>query len=115
DTSRDAIESFGDRIITIFKANGGQNSACNAGFERSSGDVIIILDSDDVLLPSVAQQVTSVWKRGVAKVQYPLLYVDETLKPLGRCFPVYTEKNTPEIGGALYERNGGLSELADQR
>jgi glycosyltransferase involved in cell wall biosynthesis len=96
DDSRRVIESFGERVTAIFKANGGQPSAANAGFERSTGDVVIFLDADDVLLPSVAQQVASVWRHRVANVQYGLIYVDKALKPLGECFPVYTEKNTPE-------------------
>jgi glycosyltransferase involved in cell wall biosynthesis len=106
DDSRKVIESFGERIAAIFTPNGGQARATNAGFERCTGDVVIFLDSDDLLLPTVAQQVMSVWKRGVANVQYPLIYVDEALKPLGRCFPVYTEKNTPEWAARSMRETG---------
>jgi glycosyltransferase involved in cell wall biosynthesis len=106
DDSRNVISSFGDRITAIFKANGGQTSAANAGFGRSTGDAVIFLDADDMLLPSVAQQVISVWKRGIAKVQYGLIPVDERLKPLGRCSPIYTERNTPEWAARSMRETG---------
>jgi glycosyltransferase involved in cell wall biosynthesis len=96
DDSRDVIESFGGRVIPIFKANGGQSSACNVGFERSSGDVIIFLDSDDILFPSVAKTVIGAWNHSVTKVQYSLSIVDTMLTPLGACWPSYREDQTPE-------------------
>ena len=48
DNSREVISGFGNRIKTVFKSNGGQSSAFNAGFAESSGDVICFLDSDDI-------------------------------------------------------------------
>jgi glycosyltransferase involved in cell wall biosynthesis len=106
DDSRKVIESFGERIAAIFTANSGQARAMNVGFERSTGDVVIFLDADDLLLPTVAQQVMSVWHPGVAKVQYGLIYVDQALRPLGRCWPAYTEKNTPESILQLMRKTG---------
>lgn len=48
DDSRRVIDSYSDnRITRIYKENGGQASAFNAGFEASSGKVICLLDSDD--------------------------------------------------------------------
>src|SRR5262245_4061603 len=96
DNSRGVIESFGDRVVPIFKANGGQNSACNLGFERSSGEVIIFLDADDALFPSVAKMVMRAWNDSVAKVQYSLRIVDTTMTPLGGCWPTYPRQQTPE-------------------
>ena len=43
------IESYGDRVLTVLKANGGQASAFNAGFAAASGDWILYLDADDML------------------------------------------------------------------
>jgi glycosyltransferase involved in cell wall biosynthesis len=56
DNSREVISGFGNRIKTIFKSNGGQSSAFNAGFAESSGEVICFLDSDDVFLPNKVQR-----------------------------------------------------------
>ena len=48
DNSREVAESFSDcRIRCMFKENGGQASAFNAGYEASRGDIICFLDSDD--------------------------------------------------------------------
>ena len=49
DESRDVIESYGNRISSVFKPNGGQGSAFNAGFAASRGEVVIFLDADDAL------------------------------------------------------------------
>jgi glycosyltransferase involved in cell wall biosynthesis len=106
DDSRVVIEGFGDRVIPIFTANGGQARAANAGFERCSGDVVIFLDADDVLLPTVAQQVMAAWRPGIAKVQYSLIYVDQELQPLGRQWPVYTAKHTPEWATRSMQETG---------
>ena len=40
DNSRHIINSYGDRIIPVFKENGGEISASNAGFFASKGEVI---------------------------------------------------------------------------
>ncbi len=36
------------QIIPVLKENGGQSSAFNVGFAVSRGDIIFMLDSDDV-------------------------------------------------------------------
>jgi len=51
DQSREVICDYGDRVISIFKDNGGQASAMNIGFARSHGDFVIFLDADDMLFP----------------------------------------------------------------
>src|ERR1035438_2741424 len=38
DNSREVISSFGNRVISVLKENGGQSSALNAGIARSSGE-----------------------------------------------------------------------------
>lgn len=57
DRSVQVIEGYGDRIISVLKPNGGQASALNAGFSASSGDIICLLDADDVFLPEKAAYV----------------------------------------------------------
>ena len=50
DDSRLIIEKYAhsdSRIKPVFKENGGQTSAFNAGFTRATGNVIAFLDSDD--------------------------------------------------------------------
>jgi glycosyltransferase involved in cell wall biosynthesis len=73
DASRAIIARYGDRIIPILKENGGQASAFNAGFAKSSGDVLLFLDSDDVLCSTTAGQAVDHFRSsGVAKVHWNL-------------------------------------------
>jgi glycosyltransferase involved in cell wall biosynthesis len=57
DDSREIIVSYGERVIPVFKRNGGQASAVNAGFAASGGDIVCFLDSDDTWLPQKVEQV----------------------------------------------------------
>ena len=62
DNSRDIIESYGDKIIKIFKKNGGQASALNTGFAASTGEIISLLDADDIFLPDKLTEVVNLFK-----------------------------------------------------
>ncbi len=62
DHSREVIEKYGTEIEAIFKENGGGNSALNAGLEASTGDIICLLDADDVFAPSKVKQVVEVFE-----------------------------------------------------
>ncbi len=57
DESKQIISSYGDRIRAVFKPNGGQASAFNAGFAASQGEVICFLDADDYCTADKASQV----------------------------------------------------------
>ena len=72
DASRQIIESYGQRVGAILKANGGQASALNAGFERSTGQIVIFLDSDDVLEPGAAACAASAIDHSTSKVHWPM-------------------------------------------
>lgn len=57
DESRDVIASFGRQIVPLLKENGGQSSALNVGLAKSRGEVICLLDSDDLFLPGKVERV----------------------------------------------------------
>lgn len=57
DGSRAILAGYGEVIRTVLKENGGQASSFNAGFAASSGDVVLLLDSDDAFLPGKATEV----------------------------------------------------------
>ncbi len=97
DNSRSVIESFGDRITAIFQPNRTQLVACNAGFERATGDAVIFLDSDDMLAPSVAAEVAAVWSERVSKVQFQLIRIDRNDTPIRTLFPTYDPVPTPDL------------------
>jgi glycosyltransferase involved in cell wall biosynthesis len=55
DSSILVIRKYLDAIVYIQKENGGQASAINYGFSVCRGDFILILDSDDILLPNAIE------------------------------------------------------------
>jgi glycosyltransferase involved in cell wall biosynthesis len=57
DNSREVIASYLPQVVPVFKENGGQASAFNAGFAASSGDIICFLDADDIFLPEKVAEV----------------------------------------------------------
>ena len=64
DNSREVISSFTDpRIKTIFKENGGQLSAFNAGFQAAAGETVCFLDSDDLYPPGYLAAVAEYFSR----------------------------------------------------
>ena len=91
DNSREVIVSYKDRIIPLFKENGGQASAINAGFNISQGEIICSLDADDVWLPTKVEEVVK------AVIAYPkavIIYhkvqnIDQLGKLSGKPWPPY--------------------------
>ncbi len=89
DDSLEVLRGFGNRIKLISQANAGPREACNRGFAESVGDVVIFLDSDDVLEPSIAVEVAEVWYTGISKVQVQMRRIDRGGSTIGRAFPDY--------------------------
>lgn len=61
DNSAEVIATYGDRIRVVAKANGGQSSAFNAGFQASTGQLICFLDSDDVFEPHKVARIVEIF------------------------------------------------------
>jgi glycosyltransferase involved in cell wall biosynthesis len=89
DDSREVIARFADRVTTVFKENGGQASAFNAGWTHCRGDAVIFLDSDDVLLPQAAQRIAAAFAAApqAVKVQCGMAVIDEGGQPTGELKP----------------------------
>ncbi len=88
DNSRDILKKYKEEVKLILKENGGQASAFNAGFEISQGDVIIFLDSDDVLHPSTVEKIIPLFQESnVAKVHWILKEINGTGKVTGKVTP----------------------------
>ena len=88
DHSREIITGYADRIIPVLKTNGGQASAFNAGFRVSRGEVVMFLDSDDVLLPGAVEQVVPLFQDAdVVKVHWPLWEIDKNGEKTGQLEP----------------------------
>lgn len=83
DNSREIISAYGTRIKAIFKNNGGQASAFNTGFANSRGEIICLLDSDDVFLPQKVQEVVSALRNHKRKWHFHRLrWTDTALTPI---------------------------------
>jgi glycosyltransferase involved in cell wall biosynthesis len=88
DDSRARIAAHGDRIVSVLKENGGQNSAVNAGFAASRGQIVVFLDADDWLLPSAVEQAArALSDSGVVQAHWPLGEVSEDGNRTGQIRP----------------------------
>src|SRR5579859_6087931 len=91
DDSAAIIASYGDRIVPILKDNRGQASAVNVGVARSHGEIVFLLDSDDVLRPDIVERVVHAFEAdpAVVWVMFRLEVIDRdgrsksVLKPPG--------------------------------
>ncbi|MEM8722317.1 MAG: glycosyltransferase family A protein [Cyanobacteria bacterium P01_G01_bin.39] len=107
DNSRQTIESYTNRITAIFKDNGGQASAINAGFAASKGEIICLLDADDLWLSSKIEQVVAAFNHypQAAVVYHKVQNIDATAVPQGKPWPPYK----PIVGNIepLMSKTGG--------
>ena len=72
DGSAGVIARYGDDVTAVFQPNGGQGSAFNTGFARSTGDVVIFLDADDLLDAGAASAAAEMLRTpGVVKAHWP--------------------------------------------
>ncbi len=62
DNSHDVISRYGSQLKPIYKPNGGQASTFNAGFKASQGEIICLLDSDDVFHPEKVAEVVAAFR-----------------------------------------------------
>lgn len=65
DRSREIIQdkwSSDDRVKIVFKPNGGQMSAFNAGFEACCGELVCFLDSDDIYHPGYLEKTVAFYR-----------------------------------------------------
>ena len=73
DRSREIILSYGSRIRSVLKENGGQVSAYNRALDEVDTEYVILLDADDLLYPTAVTEVVRRFDSGnYAKVQFRL-------------------------------------------
>ena len=91
DNSREIIGNYEKKIIPVYKENGGQASAINAGFAVSRGEIVCLLDSDDVWLPQKVEKVVEAFcsNSEAAVVYHRVQNVDEAGTPTGKPWPPY--------------------------
>lgn len=68
------------RILVIHKENGGVGSARNAGFQRMTGDYLMMVDSDDYIRETMAEDLLQAMKKGKADMAiggFEMIYDEE--------------------------------------
>jgi Glycosyl transferase family 2 len=82
DGSTDGSPALAEELVgpegVIRQENLGQAAAMNAGLERTSGDVVMFLDADDVLEPVAVARVAAAFasRPGLARVHWPMRVID---------------------------------------
>lgn len=95
DGSPRIIASYGSRIRAVYQKNQGNIAAFEAGYRAASGDILLFLDADDVLLPDAVESVVAHWRDGASKVQFDLEIIDGAGASLGRSFCAFPSHYTP--------------------
>jgi glycosyltransferase involved in cell wall biosynthesis len=96
DHSIDIIDSFAPKITALRQAHAGQRAAYNTGFKASRGELIVFLDADDTLEPSIIQEAMPFVGKSVSKIQVQMNVIDSSGVSVGSRFPQYRVIPTPE-------------------
>lgn len=68
DGTGNVVQGFRDaapelRIDCVYKENGGKHTALNAAHPYIRGDYVVILDSDDTLIPTAVEEILAAWEQ----------------------------------------------------
>jgi glycosyltransferase involved in cell wall biosynthesis len=110
DGSRDVIAGFADRVEIHHRPNGGQIAAVNDGLAMLDGDIVMILDADDLLEPSALATIATGFAAGVVKLHFPLALIDGDGIQLGGTIPRRLDDGDVKariITGDLYDSSPG--------
>jgi glycosyltransferase involved in cell wall biosynthesis len=84
DNSREVIESFGASVTGIYKSHSGQISSLNAGLSKANRDLIVLLESDDLLAPGALRAYATAFQQpGVVRCQGYMRLITAEGKPTG--------------------------------
>jgi glycosyltransferase involved in cell wall biosynthesis len=65
DHTREVLAQYGEKITVVRTENGGQGHTFNVGIPRARGELLMLLDADDVWLPNKVQRMVEL------AAQYP--------------------------------------------
>ena len=116
DNSRETLEEYkkkySPQIRVIFQENKGQAGARNRGIKESNGDLIALLDADDVWCPNKLQEQIRLFNKNEVGLVYSNYYiVDKKLNIIKEKKMKYRGKTLHHfaISGALTVVDGGES------
>ena len=100
DGTVEILECYGDAIKVLAQPNAGVSAARNKGFASASGDVIVLLDSDDVLLPSCVSSRLKLLNAedNIGLVTGAMRYIDEN----GDFIPDAVDMKPSYVNGVSY-------------
>ncbi|MBM7069041.1 glycosyltransferase [Actibacterium sp. 188UL27-1] len=75
DASLDILADTRD-LHLITQGNGGQAAAFNAGFQAATGEIVVFLDADDLLMPHAVKTIKQLWNTGISALSFQLDLVD---------------------------------------
>jgi len=89
DNSRDVLAAYASRVtLVLLTQNRGQINAYNEGYARATGEFVIFLDADDLLLPTAFTQIALAFKDdAVTKVHWRATLVNVQGESIGGWVP----------------------------
>jgi glycosyltransferase involved in cell wall biosynthesis len=98
DNSRQILESYGNRIKTVFKsANLGHGDGFNQGFNLATGDIILFLDADDFMLPNLEETLIKRFDSSSALNVFRMKYADRSGKTSGIFPPLEAPMDSGDV------------------
>lgn len=78
DDTAERLKRYGSTIRYVCQANGGQAVALNTGFANARGEIVMLLDADDMFLPGRLARVASAFQQdaGLGMVYHRMLEWD---------------------------------------
>ncbi len=90
DGSQEVIERYRDRVrIILLPNNRGQVASRNEAWPLAKYEIVIFLDSDDLLEPHAASTIARNWRADLVKVQFPMKSIDANGKWLNQIYPKF--------------------------
>jgi glycosyltransferase involved in cell wall biosynthesis len=89
DNSIEVLNAYRERVRIIETPHGGHVSAVNAGLAGSAGDLVVLLDADDLLYPDCLSRAVAAWRDRAAKLQFRLDTIDGSGTDQNMPFPAY--------------------------
>lgn len=113
DHSAEVVQPFVNkdtRVTLIRQDNAGQGGAWNNAFSRCRGDILCLLDSDDLFEPGKLQAVVDAFEQSaeIGMVQHPLQVIDPDNQPL-QVIPFLSRLEEGWLGPTVLRRGGRWS------
>jgi hypothetical protein len=78
DHSWDILIRYGDTITAVRQENQGQAAALNSGIAAATGDVVLLLDADDMVAPKRIERVAHTFRAAeVQWLRHDMIYFDQ--------------------------------------